>query len=29
MNVAAATGIIAARSILHREGIDVEKILES
>ncbi|MCC6046166.1 MAG: NAD(P)/FAD-dependent oxidoreductase [Ignisphaera sp.] len=28
MNVAAATGIIAARSILYREGIDVEKLLE-
>jgi uncharacterized FAD-dependent dehydrogenase len=28
MNVAAATGVIAARSILHREGIDVEKLVE-
>jgi uncharacterized FAD-dependent dehydrogenase len=28
MNVAAATGVIAARSILYREGIDVEKLLE-
>ncbi len=28
MNVAAATGVIAARSILYREGIDFEKLLE-
>ena len=27
MNVAAATGVIAARSILHREGIDIEKVI--